>query len=177
MKTKVTHPISIVAYKHNGEFHRLWRKGIVLNVSSDRYIIMNNKTLVEESSGKKWYTREPAICIFFKDRWFNIICMMKKTGVQYYCNLASPVIEDNGTLKYIDYDLDLKVFSNKKTKLLDFSEYKKNKNNFEYSEDIDKIIYWELQNLKKMIKNKVDPFNEEFIEKWSNIYEENNKKK
>ncbi len=176
MELKTTHPISIVAYKHNGDFHRLWRKGVVLDTSDDRYIIMNNKTLVEESSGKSWYTREPAICIFYTKRWFNVICMLKKTGVHFYCNLASPVIQEQNTLKYIDYDLDLKVFPNSKIKLLDSSEYSKHKDEFGYSKDIEKIIQWELSNLKEMIEKKQDPFNDEFIIKWKHVFEENQKK-
>ena len=36
--------------------------------------------------------------------------MIREEGVSYYCNLASPFVLDNEALKYIDYDLDVKVF-------------------------------------------------------------------
>jgi protein associated with RNAse G/E len=36
--------------------------------------------------------------------------MIRKKGIYYYCNLASPAIMDNGAVKYIDYELDVKVF-------------------------------------------------------------------
>ena len=175
MKLKTTYPVSIAAYKHNGEFHRLWRKGVILDATDDQFIIMNNKTLVEESNGKRWYTREPAICIFYAKRWFNIICMLKEDGVQYYCNMASPVIRDENTLKYIDYDLDLKVFQDKEPKLLDASEYSKHKEAFGYSDEIESVIQWELQNLKKMVENKEDPFNSEFINRWKSSFDDNKK--
>lgn len=37
--------------------------------------------------------------------------MIRENGVSYYCNLASPFVLDNEALKYIDYDLDVKVFA------------------------------------------------------------------
>ena len=33
---------------------------------------------------------------FFKGRWFNVISQLKKGGIYYYCNIATPfIIEDN----------------------------------------------------------------------------------
>lgn len=37
--------------------------------------------------------------------------MIRDNGVSYYCNLASPYVMDEEALKYIDYDLDVKVFA------------------------------------------------------------------
>ena len=39
-----------------------------------------------------------------------MITQLKKDGVYYYCNLASPALYDREAIKYIDYDLDIKVF-------------------------------------------------------------------
>ena len=36
--------------------------------------------------------------------------MIRDNGISYYCNLASPFVLDKEALKYIDYDLDVKVF-------------------------------------------------------------------
>jgi Uncharacterized domain/protein associated with RNAses G and E len=36
--------------------------------------------------------------------------MIRDNGVSYYCNLATPYVLDKEALKYIDYDLDVKVF-------------------------------------------------------------------
>lgn len=71
---------------------------------------VNDHTLVTESDDRRWVTREPAIVYFHKKFWFNIIAMIREEGVSYYCNLASPFVLDNEALKYIDYDLDVKVF-------------------------------------------------------------------
>ena len=102
--------ILIHGYKHNGKIHRCWSKGLVLQETDDHYIVINNRTLVTESDGRMWHTREPAIWYMPKHKWYNVICMIRKTGVYYYCNIASPTLYDGEALKYIYYDLDLKVF-------------------------------------------------------------------
>lgn len=53
--------ILIHGYKHNGKIHRCWSKGLVLQETDDHYIVINNRTLVTESDGRMWHTREPAI--------------------------------------------------------------------------------------------------------------------
>ena len=50
--------------------------------------------------------------VLLKDRWFNIIGQLKDYGIYFYCNIATPYIIDEKVIKYIDYDLDLRVFPN-----------------------------------------------------------------
>ena len=66
--------------------------------------------------------------------------MIRKTGVYYYCNIASPTLYDGEALKYIDYDLDVKVFPDGDKKLLDVEEYEQHKRKMNYSDDIDFIL-------------------------------------
>ena len=108
MEDIVGKKILIHGYKHNGKIHRCWSKGLVLQETDDHYIVINNRTLVTESDGRMWHTREPAIWYMPKHKWYNVICMIRKTGVYYYSNIASPTLYDGEALKYIDYDLDLK---------------------------------------------------------------------
>lgn len=103
--------ITIQSYKHDGSLHRTWRDTMVLKTTENALIGVNDHTLVTENDGRRWVTREPAIVYFHKKYWFNIIAMIRETGVSYYCNLASPYILDPEALKYIDYDLDVKVFA------------------------------------------------------------------
>lgn len=79
-KTFVGQNILIHCYKHDGSIHRCWDKGLVLEETPYHFIVVNNRTLVTESDGRKWYTREPAICYFPKRKWYNVICMIRKTG-------------------------------------------------------------------------------------------------
>jgi protein associated with RNAse G/E len=73
---------------------------------------------------------------------------------------------DNGAVKYIDYELDVKVFPDGAWKILDKDEYAQAKLSMDYPEDIDKILWAQLDELIKTIKSKSGPFNQEFIDKW-----------
>ena len=50
--------VLIHCYKHDGSVHRCWDKGFVLEETDKHFIVINNRTLVTESDGRKWYTRE-----------------------------------------------------------------------------------------------------------------------
>ncbi|KGO20671.1 hypothetical protein Q757_09985, partial [Oenococcus alcoholitolerans] len=104
--------ITIKSYKHDGHLHRTWRDTMVLKTSENSIIGLNDHTLVTEDDGRRWVTHEPAVLYFHNKYWFNVIAMIRADGISYYCNLASPYVIDKEALKYIDYDLDVKVLTN-----------------------------------------------------------------
>lgn len=151
----------IQCYKHNGVIHRSWNEAILLEEKKDYMVFGNNKTLVIEAEGNTWRTKEPAIMYFFKDKWFNIIAQLKKDGIYYYCNIATPFIIEDNTIKYIDYDLDLRIFPNGEYKILDQLEYKYHKRIMRYSDDLDIVIRGALNELIKEYNNKLPMFNQQ----------------
>ena len=154
--------ILIHGYKHNGKIHRCWSRGLVLQETEDHFIVINNRTLVTESDGRMWHTREPAIWYMPKKKWYNVICMIRKTGVYYYCNIASPTLYDGEALKYIDYDLDLKVFPDGNYRVLDQEEYRQHAKEMGYSDELDKILKKQLDILIKEATKNEGPFDSTF---------------
>ena len=130
----------IQCYKHDGKIHRAWDEAVLLDVKKDYMVFGNNKTTVTESEGSTWKTKEPAVMYFFKDKWYNVIVQMKKNGIYYYCNIASPFIIEENTIKYIDYDLDLRIFPRGDFKILDKLEYEYHKKKMRYSKKLDIVI-------------------------------------
>jgi len=162
--------IDIISYKHDGELHRVWKSVFKIFESEKLVVLVNNKVDVIDGDGRKWKTREPAICYFFKDFWFNVICMIRGAEIYYYCNLSSPFAEDNEGLKYIDYDLDVKVFPDGEIILLDRDEYDFNKKDMDYPREITEIIKYNLNILLELIKTNKDPFNKECVLNWYNKF-------
>lgn len=162
--------ITIKSYKHDGSLHRTWRDTMVLKTSENALIGCNDHTLVTESDGRRWVTREPALMYFHKHYWFNIVTMIRDNGVSYYCNLASPVVLDKEALKYIDYDLDVKVFPNGEKRLLDVDEYEEHGKKWSYSPQTDKILKHNVLILVDWINNRKGPFSKEYVEIWYNRY-------
>lgn len=162
----------IHSYKHNGRIHREWDEAIYLGKFNDAYVFGNNKTLVTESDGKTWKTKEPAIMYFYPYRWFNIIGQLKKDGIYYYCNIATPCIMEEKTLKYIDYDLDLRVFPNHAFKVLDRNEYNYHKKIMGYKPELDKVLKQELSNLIELARLRKWPFDDKQIDYYYQSFKE-----
>lgn len=163
--------LNIHSYKHNGKIHRSWDEALFIEENNGYAVFGNYKTLVTEADGRVWKTKEPAIMYFSKDNWFNIIGQLKDNGIYYYCNIASPYVIEERTIKYIDYDLDLRVYPDGGYKILDHNEYNYHKKKMKYPEAIDKIVNKEMVKLIQMKKNKEGPFDKNNIIKYKNIYE------
>ncbi len=170
MKLFIGDTLAIHCYKHNGELYKTWDKAIILDIKKDYIVLGNDNVLVTKSDGRVWRTKEPAIMFFYKDRWFNIIAQLKDNGLFYYCNIASPYVMDNRILKYIDYDLDLRVFPDGAFKILDRNEYNYHKKLMNYPKEINFIIKSELSSLIEQKRNNEHPFNKELIENYFKIF-------
>ena len=167
---KIGDKLEIHCYKHNGKLHRQWDEAVVLDIYDDYIVFGNNRTTVIDSDGKVCKTKEPAIMFFFRDRWFNIIGQLKDYGIYFYCNIATPVLIDNKVIKYIDYDLDLRVFPNGSFKILDRMEYKYHKKQMHYSNRLDFILKYELGNLIDMVRRNEMPFDRKTINDYYEKY-------
>ena len=170
-KLEIGKNYDIHAYKHDGSIHRAWDEAILLEIHDDYLIFGNEKTKVVESDGRTWRTKEPAVLFFYKNNWYNIIGKNKKNGIYYYCNMASPFIVEENTIKYIDYDLDLRVFPDGSFKVLDRGEYKYHKSLMNYDDNIDYILKEELTGLINKVREKKEAFQKDTVEKYCRLYD------
>jgi len=152
----------IQCYKHNGKVHRYWDEATVIDINKDYIVCANNKILVIESDGRTRKTREPAVMYFFRNKWYNIIAQLKKDGISYYCNIATPYIIEDGTIKYIDYDLDLRIYASGDYKILDRLEYNYHKKLMNYSDELDRAIKNGLDELIGLYNNGSNIFKTEY---------------
>ena len=166
----------IHSYKHNGKIHKSWDEAIFIEDNNEYLIFGNNKTMITRDDGRKWRTKGPSIIFFFKKRWFSVIAQIKPYGIQYKCDIASPYIIEDNVIKYIDYDLDLKIFINGAFKILDKREYEYHRIKMNYPDKLDYILKKELSILIEKVKNKEKPFNWDYIMYYYKKYESLTKK-
>lgn len=173
---KVGDRLTINCYKHNGKIHRSWDEATILEIGEDYLVCANNKAKVTENDGRSYYTNEPAIIFFYKNKWYNVIAQLKSHDLFYYCNIATPYVIDENIIKYIDYDLDLRVFPDGGFRVLDRNEYKYHKKIMHYSDDLDLVLRSELSNLIELKRKDKGPFDKKTIDKYYQIYKELQKK-
>ncbi len=170
MEQKPHDDIVVQSYKHDESLHRIWENATVVSEDDSTLIIANERTKVIESNGRFWYTREPSVTWFFKARWFNVIGIIRPSGIFYYCNIASPYVVDSEALKYIDYDLDVKVSPDYSYVTLDRKEYNKHKVKMDYPPKLKRILERELETLKAMIDKRQGPFEPGVVEAYYRAY-------
>lgn len=163
-RLKTGKKIEATAYKHNGKMHRKCRMLSVIEQQENMIVLANKSAKVLEEDGKNWVTPEPAVSFFYKDKFYNIIAMLKDDGIYFYCNLSSPALIDAEGLKYIDYDLDVRVRPDFSYEILDEDEYAENNIKYNYPEDLQEVIKDTLEKLINKIVNKEMPFNHKYIE-------------
>ena len=169
--------LGIESYKHDGALHRVWDRGYVLENSHDFIISASRRAKVVENNGRSWFTKEPAITIFSKRECWNVICMIKSDGVCFYCNIASPSLIDRDIIKYIDYDLDAKLFPNGEVRVLDEKEYDHHRESYGYDDELDQILKFTISDILERMKKRKFPFNEEVVRDFYNQFVEQNSKK
>jgi len=166
--------IHVQSYKHDGSLHRTWDSAMIVDYNDDFIAIASTCNKVIESDGRRWFTREPAISVFFFKEWYNFIAMFKDEGsIMYYCNIATPSLIDRNCIKYIDYDLDLKLLQDKSILQLDSKEYEYHRKKYNYSDDLDFVIRAANEDVKKQMgevnkfpfdDNKMKEYYQKFLE-------------
>lgn len=162
--------VHIQSYKHDGSLHRTWSRGFVLESDEKHVVAVTDRAWVIESDGRKWLTREPAVCFFYNDKWFNVISMIRHAGIYYYVNLASPSVYDGEAIRNIDYDLDIKLYPDGGYSILDENEYDQHAKQMDYPDNIKAIVEKQLDLIIKMMEKGEDPFNQECIDYYYRLY-------
>lgn len=162
--------IEIQGYKHDGRMHRIWDSVFVVEENEEYVIVASKRTKVVEHDLRIWHTKEPAVMIFSKKKWWNVIAMIKRGGIVYYVNLASPFIVDRNCVKYIDYDLDIKLYPTNEVKLIDVKEYGYHRKKYGYGEDIDRILKFNITEVKSHMEKREFPFIDDKINDFYKIF-------
>ncbi|WKX02578.1 DUF402 domain-containing protein [Candidatus Mycoplasma mahonii] len=165
-KMKEGQIVNIQAYKHSGLLYRQWNGAKVIEVSDQDVVLLVYKTKVIEEKQQKWTVREPMLWWLSKEKWHNTTGLIRSSGTYFYTNLASPFIYEEGTIKYIDYDLDVKAYPEKPIKIVDRREFEENKIEMKYPEKLIHIIENETKIIVKLINSGDSYFDEEVIAQW-----------
>ena len=158
--------VNVQAYKHYGKLYRQWNGVKVIEASPDRWVLFMFKTKVAEINGQRWIVREPMIWWMPRDSFSNTTGLIRPTGTHFYTNLASPPIFEDNTIKFIDYDLDIKMYPGKPIKVVDQKEYEKHKVDYQYSKKLQDIIERTTEDLKRKMKLQDEYFDLELIDKY-----------
>ncbi|MGL6125044.1 MAG: DUF402 domain-containing protein [Metamycoplasmataceae bacterium] len=153
--------INVQAYKYDGTLYRQWNGAKIIDSSPEFILVLLNKTKVQEIKNQRWVISEPILWFFSTNKFFNVTLTIKEDGFYYYANLSSPFFFEEKTIKYIDYDYDVKKYPGKKFSIVDHSNFITNKD--WYDENTKNVIYQNLVDIAEMSMKKEGIFNEKSI--------------
>ena len=151
----------IQSYKHDGSVHRTWYPVRLISEDDTKFVAINRRTQIFESNNRTWIAREPALYYLYKQKYYNVIAMLRVDGIYYYCNLASPSYYDGEAIKNVDYDLDVKFFPDGSYEILDEKEFAANKVKYNYPKVLEKRLRDEIKYIISLHENNLTPFNKE----------------
>lgn len=161
--------VNVQAYKYNGHLYRQWNGVKVIRNTEDHFALFMYKTKVAECEKSSWIYREPVIWFMPKNENYNALVMLKKKHNYIYVNLASkPIYEDN-TIKFIDFDLDLKVYPRRDISIVDREEFNENSRKFNYPENLKKMIFEAVEQLIDKYDKQQYFFNSKLIDYYIDV--------
>lgn len=172
----------IKSFKHDGHVHRVWQQNWLVphaellepHQQEEMIVIVNQQTPIVEANGKQWVSRVPAVSFFIPGCWYNVVALLEDSGIRYYCNIASPPYCAQGTITYIDYDLDVLLTLDGRCVVVDEDEYEQHKQLYHYSHVVEEKVRAGLHELLKRIEEGEAPFHEQTVKYYYNKWMELN---
>ncbi|GGG24206.1 DUF402 domain-containing protein [Paenibacillus abyssi] len=168
---KTYRPCVIKSFKHDGKLHRMWLKNWLVpshllapeHAVESMIVLINEQTPIQESDGKIWTSKVPAVSFFIPKLWFNVVALLEEPGIRYYCNVASPPYLHEDVLTYIDYDLDVIRTSDGSMFVVDRDEYEQHKAVYLYPQLVEDKVMAGLRQLTGRVRGGNPPFNDDAV--------------
>ncbi|MBU4691235.1 DUF402 domain-containing protein [Mycoplasma zalophi] len=166
--------LNIQSFKYDGTLYRQYNGVKLIDNWKDYAVFLMVKTKVAEES-INWVVNEPTLFLFSKTHFFNATILVRNDQKFVYVNLASPFYIEDNTVKYIDFDLDVKTNLRNDFNVIDWNDFKTNIIKYKYPKELIYKIYDEIDYLYLLFNSKEDFFNErninQYVEKLKKLKE------
>lgn len=164
--------LNIQAYKYDGTLYRQWNGAKLIKNDEDYLVLFLKKTKVKETEKQKWVISNPCLWFFSKKYFFNYTLNIREGKFYFYVNIASPVFVEDNTVKYIDFDYDIKSYPDRYFSIVDQREFNINSEKW-YSKELKEIIYQNISILTEIVVKKNHYFDYAKIRRILNYLEMN----
>jgi protein associated with RNAse G/E len=172
--------IDIKSFKHDGSVHRVWTDNWVLPQECMLHTHVEQQlSVVVHAGGRQpkqkegqtfWTNRTPSVTFFIPKMWYNIVALMEKNGVRYYCNVASPFMRYGQTITYIDYDYDVIKYPDGSYYVIDQEDYYAHRKLYQYSREVDHKVKLGLTHLMSRIAQNATPFHDACVLRYYDLW-------
>ena len=161
----VTRQVRVHATNYDGADH--WRHPASLVDATDHLVITATTAGLEVQT-------ETGIFVspfntrghYWPDRWFNVI-RLEEPGYGlsgFYCNVATPVQFDGETVRYVDLQLDVRVFAQPdgayRYEIWDEDEFEAARERYDYPDDLVARCRHAVEDVIALVESRAFPFGE-----------------
>lgn len=153
--------VTINSRKFDNQIHRSWQAELIER--NDSLLIFLGIFETEVKHPKLGVIRRGTLSyeFYWLDRGYNIFRFHEPDGSlrNFYCNINLPPQFENGTLDYVDLDVDVLVWADFKYEILDLEEFDENAKKYNYSEELKQDVDANVKELTELIEKRRYPFN------------------
>lgn len=156
--------IIINSRKFDGKVHRSWKAELIERNDSMLIFVGEFEKKVKHTNLGVIRRGTISYEYYWLDRWYNIFRFHEPDGAlrNFYCNINMPPKFENGSLDYIDLEIDILVWKDFKYEILDAEEFEENAEKYKYSENLKQTVDLNVKEIIHLIENRKYPFNLEF---------------
>lgn len=171
--------VMVHAYKFNGWLYRTWEDITIIETNDDYIVCAGKDTSILSSEYEsprvfRSFNKNQIFWVFFKNEWYNILINIINDKANFYINVASRFVYEEGTIKYIDFDLDYKIKPNGAWTILDQKELVEAIEKYHYPEVLEEKIQEISEKIERFITNGelLKTYNQKKINKYIGLYTE-----
>jgi len=154
--------ITVNSRKYDGKVRRTWT--CELAERSDQLIVLRGEFDSDVEHPGLGSIRRGTISYeyFWLTHWYNIFRFHEPEGTlrNYYCNVAIPPTFADGTLDYVDLDIDILVWPDGRYEVVDRDDFERNALKYGYSDEVRQRAEESVNELIGMIEKREFPFDE-----------------
>lgn len=152
--------LNVHVLKYDGAEHRHWKARMAQRQGSLLILDAEFEFDVEHESLGSIKRATRTVEYYWFDRWYNVFKFLNDAGDTrlYYCNINMPPTIANGTLSYIDLDIDILVQPDLSYQILDLEEFEMNADRFSYSSEVKSKAHAAVDEVISMIEARQFPF-------------------
>jgi protein associated with RNAse G/E len=161
---RIARPVNILGMTYDGQPH--WRHIAYLLQEGDGIFVTTTLagTMVETERGP-WESPFDTRGHYWPDRWYNVIRLDQPEGGSlngFYCNVATPAEFDGETLRYVDLQLDVRVFAQAdgglRYEIWDEDEFEAATERYGYPDEVIRQARAAVEELVRLVEARAFPF-------------------
>lgn len=157
---EMTRDITVRVLKHDGAEYRRWKAS--LSCHEGDLIVLDAKFDVDVTHEVLGHVQRGTRTVeyYWLGRWYNVFRFLKDDGSTrlWYCNVNTPPRFQDGTLTYVDLDVDVLVQPDFSFQVLDTEEFEANAADYGYSDEEKRQAENAIADLIGLIETRQFPF-------------------